>query len=66
MKVRHSKKRLFGTGILLLMVLLAMVTAVLAANGKTTKGGSYSLLIQKVFAEDTPEAAQDMTFTFRI
>lgn len=66
MKVRHSKKRLFGTGILLLIVLLAMVTAVLAANGKTTKGGSYSLLIQKVFAEDTPEAAQDMTFTFRI
>ena len=47
MKVRETpknRKRIFGTGIMFLMVVLALATAVMAANGRDADG-SYSLRI---------------------
>ena len=72
MKVRETpknRKRIFGAGIMFLMVVLALATAVMAANGRDADG-SYSLKIQKKFAEGIDSAvlaaAQGKTYTFKV
>lgn len=54
-------KRLFGAVMLALMAVLA-VGAVAFAEG----GGSYSLVIEKRFAADTPEEAKEQSYQFKI
>ncbi len=66
MDVGKRKKRIFGAVILLLMVTLAIGTMVLANSDGWETSGSYSLLIQKAFADNTPATAKDQTYTFLI
>lgn len=61
----RPKKRLLGACILLMMTVLAVGTLIAFAEGKEG-GSSYSLVIQKVFAEGAPTEAQNQIYTFRV
>ncbi len=65
MKVPEKRNRIVGACILLLTVVLALSTAVLAADGQA-RSGSYSLTIEKKFAEGTPAEAAGQEFIFRV
>ncbi len=65
MNVQKKKKRIFGTGILLLMLLLTASTMVAFATGERS-GNSYSLKIEKIFADGTPEEAKNRQYTFLV
>ena len=65
-KVQRNKKRIFGACVLFLTVVLALATAVLAANGTIMPRSSYQLTIKKVFADGTPPEAKGVTYTFRV
>jgi len=60
---------MFGACILLMMAILAVYVMVYAA-AEESSNDSYSLVIQKVFAENTPgevlEQAKERTYTFKI
>ncbi len=59
------KRKKFVCGIILvLMVALALGTVALAAGSRA--GGSYSLIIRKVLAPDSPEKAKNQKYTFHI
>ena len=65
-KVQLNKKRIFGACVLFLTVVLALATAVLAANGTIMPRSSYQLTIKKAFADGTPPEAKGVTYTFRV
>ena len=61
MEIPQKRKRIFGGVLLLLMASLALLTAVLAADGRWIESDSYSLVIQKQFATvvKMPELGSD-------
>lgn len=65
MNVEKRKKRIFGAGVLLFMMLLTAFTMVAFATGEDVST-SYSLTIEKIFADGTPENAKEQEYTFRI
>ena len=68
MNVKSGGKRIFGACVLLVMAVLAVCTVAFATESDTRD--SYSLVIEKKFAADTPEEvlaeAKKQTYTFRI
>ncbi len=68
MNVKKRGKRIFGACVLLVMAVLAVCTVAFATESDTRD--SYSLVIEKKFAADTPEEvlaeAKKQTYTFRI
>lgn len=66
MNVGKGRKRIFGASILLLMTALAICTAVVFAAEGGEPAGSYTLTIEKRFADGTPPEAQNVEYTFRV
>lgn len=59
MNVKGERKRILGTFILLIMVMLTVCTVTFVAIADEEMGTSYSLIIQKIFHADTPEKVLD-------
>lgn len=59
MNVKGERKRIFGTFILLIMVMLTVCTVTFVAIADEDMDTSYNLIIQKIFHADTPEKVLD-------
>ena len=65
MNVKNRSKRIYCFVVLLLLAILSIGTVVLAEEGALFSS-SYCFTIRKILAENSPEAAKDREYTFRV